>query len=71
MGIRAKMKHETTYLQTSIWHVKNIFMHLGFKYHTHQTMCVILEKLSYPSILTFVLGAQKNRVPGDGSCEHP
>ena len=28
-GIRAKMEHETTYLQTSKWHVKNIFMHLG------------------------------------------
>ena len=37
-GIRAKIEHETTYLQTSKWHVKNIhvFMHLGFKYHTDQ-----------------------------------
>ena len=35
-GIRAKMEHKTTYLQTSKWHVKNIFMHLGFKYHTDQ-----------------------------------
>ena len=35
-GIRAEMGHETTYLQTSKWHVKNIFMHLGFKYHTDQ-----------------------------------
>ena len=37
-GIRAKMEHETTYLQTSKWHVKSIFtcMHLGFKYHTDQ-----------------------------------
>ena len=61
-----KMKYETTYLQTSKWHVKNIFMHLDFKYHTNQTICVILEKLSNPSILKFVLGAQ-----GDGSCEHP
>ena len=24
------MEHDTTYLQTSKWHVKNIFMHLGF-----------------------------------------
>ena len=35
-GIRAKMEHETIDLQTSKWHVKNIFMHLGFKYHTDQ-----------------------------------
>ena len=35
-GIRTKMEHETTYLQTSKWHVKNIFMHLSFKYHTDQ-----------------------------------
>ena len=35
-GRRAKMEHETTYLQTSKWHVKIIFMHLGFKYHTDQ-----------------------------------
>ena len=45
--------------------------HLDFKYHTDQTMCIILEKLSNPSILTFVLGAQKNRLQGDSSCEHP
>ena len=35
-GIKAKMEHETTYLQISKWHVKNIFMHLGFKYYTDQ-----------------------------------
>ena len=35
-GIRAKLEHETTYLQKSKWHVKNIFMDLGFKYHTDQ-----------------------------------
>ena len=35
-GIRAKMEHETTYLQTPKWHVKNIFMLLGLKYHTDQ-----------------------------------
>ena len=35
-GIRAKMEHETTYLQTTKWHVKIIFMHLGYKYHTDQ-----------------------------------
>ena len=29
-GIRAKIEHETTYLQTSKWHVKNIHV----KYHT-------------------------------------
>ena len=33
-GIGAKIVYETTYLQTSKWHVKNIYMHLGFKYHT-------------------------------------
>ena len=45
--------------------------HLDFKYHTDHTMCIILEKLSNPSILTFVLGAQKNRLQGDCSCEYP
>ena len=45
--------------------------HLDFKYPTDQTMCLILEKLSNPSILIFVLGAQKNRLKEDGSCEHP
>ena len=35
-GIRAKTEHETTYLQTSKWHVKIIFMHLGFKLHIDQ-----------------------------------
>ena len=44
-GIRAKMEHETTYLQTSKWHVKNIFMHMGFNYHTDQTVSVTLEKI--------------------------
>ena len=29
--------------------------HLDFNYHTDQTLCIILEKLSNPSILTFVL----------------
>ena len=33
-------------------------------------MCAILEKLSNPSILTIALGAQKNRLQGDGSSEH-
>ena len=66
------MEHEIAYLKTSKWHVKNIFMHLGFlkishRYHTDQTVYVILEKPSNPS--TVVLGAQKNQ--GDGSCEHP
>ena len=63
MGIRVKMEHETTCLQTSKWHVENIFMHLGFKYQTDQTVCVMLEKPSNPSILTVVLGVQKNRLP--------
>ena len=46
-GIRAKMEHETTYLQTSKWHVKNIFtcMHLGFKYHTDQRTLYQLRTL--------------------------
>ena len=35
-GIRAKMEHGTTHLQTSKLHVKNIFMHSKFKYHTDQ-----------------------------------
>ena len=35
-GIRAKLEHETTYLQTSKCYVKNIFMHFGFKYVTDQ-----------------------------------
>ena len=63
------MEHETAYLQISKWHVKNIFMHLGFKHHTDQTVCVILEKPSNPSILTVVLGAQKRRLALIG--EHP
>ena len=41
------------------------------KYHTDQTVCVILETPSNPSILTIVLGAQKKRLQGDSSCEHP
>ena len=42
--------------------------HLDFKYNTDQSMCIILilEKLSDPAILTFVLGAQKNRLKRDG-----
>ena len=44
---------------------------LDFKYHTDQTMCIILEKLSNPSILTLALGAQKNHLQGNGSREHP
>ena len=65
------MENETTYSPTSKWHAKNIIMHLGFKYNTDQARCAILEKLSNPSVLTFVLGAQKNRLQGDGSVEHP
>ena len=45
--------------------------YLDFKYHTVRPMCVILEKLSNPSILTIILGTQNNRLQGDGSCEHP
>ena len=45
--------------------------HLDFKYHSDKTMCVILEKLSNPSILTIVLDAQKNILQGEGSREHP
>ena len=44
-GIRAKMERVTTYLQTSKWHVKNIFMHLGFKYHTDQRALYQLRTL--------------------------
>ena len=42
----------------------------NFKYHTDQTMCIILEKLSKPSILTFVRDAKNNRLQGDGPREH-
>ena len=56
------MEHETTYLQTSKWHVKNIFVHLGFKHHTDQTVCVILEKPSNPSIFDSCPGCPKETV---------
>ena len=45
--------------------------HLAYNYNTDQTVCIILEKLSNPSISTFVLGVQKNSLPGDSSREHP
>ena len=54
-----------------IYQSKHSVQSLRFKYHTDQTMCIILKKLSNPSILTIVLGAQKNHLQADGSRDHP
>ena len=57
-------------LDKTVLSINSRAIYLNFKYLTDQTMCIILEKLSNPSILTIALGAQKNRLQGDGSCEH-